>query len=255
MVTSSWGTFSSSSEWNAHLIASNKSGSSSRPGVNLTWIKCQKFQKFTRRILISQMCLLSSRKRLMRRVSLQKSPGQLMISWESKEISKKLTIEGFNKRNRSWTTTLGNLKINTKVTKTLLRHCQTSMRVQSRKKCSWSSKRIDLLPRSRTLNLVWPKSRMKQGVLDLVKRVNLTLKALQLRRTCHPKWEAVLLESILLLELSSQSRLLLSPHKAILVQSQSRQSFVKSILQILWKWKNLSLSTLTWTPWRRSKVT
>ena len=178
-----------------------------------------------------------------------------MTSSESKEISRKSTIEGFNKRNRSWTTTLGNLKINTKVIKTLLRHCQTSMRVQSRRRCSWSLRKIDLLPRLRTLNLVWLKSRMKQVVLGQVKRANLTLRALQLRLTCHQKWEAVPLESIPLLELSSKSRLFLSPHKATLVQSQSRQSSVKSTHQILWKWKNSSQSTPTWTQWRRSKVT
>ena len=91
---------------------------------------------------------------------LQRKQDLLMISWESKETSKRSIIEECNKKNKNSIMISVNIKRHMSNTKRLLSNSQLIMKQQSKRRCWWSSKRIDWLLRLRILKTI--SSRLKR---------------------------------------------------------------------------------------------
>jgi len=73
----------------------------------------------------------------------------------------------FNKRNKSWIAISINAKVNTIHSNNNLTRIQRSMKPQSKRRCWWSLKRIDLLLRLIVLKQTWAKSKkMKMTWLE-----------------------------------------------------------------------------------------
>jgi len=97
--------------------------------------KCLRFHKFTRKILNFPMFSHNFKRKLTKQELLPKNPVQPTTNLESKEISKKLITEEFNKRNRSSTMTLVSSKISMKTTKAISKSSQINTKEPSKKKC------------------------------------------------------------------------------------------------------------------------
>lgn len=129
--------------WRNLWIASNKNGLSSKLNNNLISMTCHKFLKFTRITLNFLTFSLLFKQKLMKPELSLKNLDQLMTNWENKEISKRLITDVSNKRNKSWTAISINANLSTKYFKVNSTVTQQNMKLQSRRRCWWSLRKID----------------------------------------------------------------------------------------------------------------